>query len=108
MAGKDIIVASQRELKRLHIVQKVFEGSLKRTEAAEILSLSIRQMGRIAGRVRQEGPQGVVHRSRGKESNRKLPQKRSKIKCWRCIGSTTKDLDRRWPRRSSFRETASA
>ena len=74
MAGKDIIVASQRELKRLHIVQKVFEGSLKQTEAAEILSLSIRQMGRIAGRVRQEGPQGVVHRSRGKESNRKLPQ----------------------------------
>jgi hypothetical protein len=40
MAGKDIIVASQRELKRLHIVQKVFEGSLKQTEAAEILSLS--------------------------------------------------------------------
>jgi transposase len=74
MAGKDIIVANQRELKRLHIVQKVFEGSLKQTEAAEILSLSIRQTGRIVGRIREEGPQGVVHQSRGRESNRKHPQ----------------------------------
>ncbi len=46
MAEKDIIMASQGELKRLHIVQKVFEGSLKQTEEVETLSLSIRQMGR--------------------------------------------------------------
>jgi len=74
MAGKDIIMASQRELKRLHIAQKVIEGALKQTGAAEMLSLSIRQTGRIVARVREEGPQGVVHRSRGQESNRKLPQ----------------------------------
>jgi transposase len=74
MAGKDIIMASQRELKRLHIVQKAIEGSLKQTEAAEILSLSIRQTARIIIRVKEEGSQGVVHRSRGRESNRKLPQ----------------------------------
>jgi transposase len=74
MAGKDIIMASQRELKRLHIMQKVIEGSLRQTEAAEILSLSIRQTGRLVGRIREEGPQGVVHRTRGRESNRKLPE----------------------------------
>lgn len=45
MAGKDIIT-SQRELKRLHIVQKVLEDTLKQTVAAEMLSLSIRQTGR--------------------------------------------------------------
>jgi transposase len=73
MAGKDIIMASQRELKRLHVVQKVIEGALKRTEAAEMLSLSVRQTGRIIIRVKEEGPQGIVHRSRGRESNRKLP-----------------------------------
>lgn len=74
MAGKDIIMASQRELKRLHVVQKVIEGRLKRTEAADMLSLSIRQVGRIIIRVKEEGARGVVHRSRGQESNRKLPQ----------------------------------
>jgi transposase len=73
MAGKDIIMASQRELKRLHIVQKVIEGRLKRTEAAEILSLSIRQTGRVIIRIKEEGAQGIVHRSRGRGSNRKLP-----------------------------------
>ena len=75
MAGKDIIMATQRELKRLHIVQKAIEGSLKQAEVAEMLSLSIRQTGRIVNRVKGEGPQGVVHRSRGRESNRKLPEK---------------------------------
>jgi transposase len=75
MARKDIIMASQRELKRLHVVQKVIEGALKQTEAAEMLALSIRQTGRITHRVKDEGAQGVVHRSRGRESNRKLPQK---------------------------------
>lgn len=74
MAGKDIIMASQRELKRLHVVQKVIEGALKQTEAAAMLSLSIRQTGRIVSRVKEEGHRGVVHRSRGRESNRKLPQ----------------------------------
>jgi len=74
MAGKDIIMASQRELKRLHVVQKVIEGAIKQTEAAEMLCLSIRQTGRIVVRVKEEGAQGVVHRSRGQESNRKLPQ----------------------------------
>jgi transposase len=74
MAGKDIIMASQRELKRLHVIQKAIEGSLRQTEASEMLSLSIRQTGRIIIRVKEEGAQGVVHRSRGRESNRKLPQ----------------------------------
>jgi len=74
MAGKDIIMASQEELKRLHIVQKVIGGTLKQAEAAEMLSLSIRQTGRIVIRVKEGGPQGVVHRSRGRESNRKIPQ----------------------------------
>ena len=74
MAGKDIMMASQRELKRLHIVQKVIEGTLKQTEAAEILSLSVRQTGRIVIRIKEEGPRGIVHRSRGRESNRKLSQ----------------------------------
>jgi transposase len=55
-------------------VQEVIEGTLRRTEAAEMLSLSIRQTGRIVGRVREEGPQGAVHQSRGRESNRKYPE----------------------------------
>ena len=80
MAEKDIIMASHRELKRLHIVQKVIEGTVKQVEAGELLWLSDRQIRRILKRVREEGAGGVVHRLRGKPSNRQMPKKiKSKV-----------------------------
>lgn len=75
MAGKDIIIVRQKELKRLHVIKKIEEGVLTQGEAASIVSLSERQMRRIVKRIREEGDRGIVHRSRGRESNRKLPQK---------------------------------
>ena len=39
MAEEDMIMARQRELKRLHVIEKVLEGIIKQVEAAEILSL---------------------------------------------------------------------
>ena len=75
MAGEDIIMARQRELKRLHVIRKVLERVIKQVEAAEILSLSARQIGRIVKRIRVEGDKGIVHRSRGKPSNRQIPRK---------------------------------
>jgi transposase len=74
MAGQDIIMATARELRRLHIVRKVIEGSLSQVEAAELLSMSARQIRRLVKRVDQEGDQGILHRSRGKESNRAYAQ----------------------------------
>ena len=73
MAGKDIIMATQEELRRLHVVQKTLEGGLKQVLAAEILSLSDRQVRRVVRRVKAEGKRGVVHRGRGKPRNRRLP-----------------------------------
>jgi len=37
VAGKDIIMLSRRELKRVHIIQKVLDGELKQVEAGDIL-----------------------------------------------------------------------
>ena len=80
MAGKDIIMVTQEELKKLHIIRKAIEGKIKQIEAAEILSLSDRQIRRLTVRVRHEGDSGIAHKSRGKESNQRLPEKiREKI-----------------------------
>src|SRR3970040_1573230 len=80
MAGKDIIMLTQEELKKLHIIRKAIDGRIKQIEVAEILSLSDRQIRRLTARVRQEGDIGIAHKSRGKESNRRLPEKiREKI-----------------------------
>lgn len=75
MAGKDIIVMRQKELKRLHVIHKVMEGELTQVEAAEILSFSDRQINRIVKRIGEEGDSGIQHRSRGRESSRRLPKK---------------------------------
>jgi hypothetical protein len=71
MAGEDIIMLSQKDLKRLHVIEKVREGTVKQVSAAQTLSLSTRQIRRIVSRISKEGSQGVVHRSRGKPSNRR-------------------------------------
>ena len=68
-------MARQGELKRLHVIEKVLEGIVKQVEAAEILSLSGRQIRRIVKRIRSEGSRGIIHRSRGRPSNRRISHK---------------------------------
>ena len=75
MARKDVIMATQEELKRLHIIRKALDQLIQQKEAAEILGLSTRQVRRIAERIKEEGDSGVIHQSRGKTSNRSLPFK---------------------------------
>jgi transposase len=75
MAERDIITMSQKELKRLHVVHKVVEGALTQRQAAELVSLSERQIRRIVRRMGEEGEKGIQHRSRGKEPNNKLSGK---------------------------------
>jgi transposase len=73
MAGEGILMVRQKELKRLHVIQKVLERGIKEVEAAEILGLSSRQIRRIVKRVRIEGDKGVIHKSRGQPSKRRIP-----------------------------------
>lgn len=72
MAGEDIIMARPKELRYLHVIRKVLDKELKQREASEILSLSSRQIRRIVKRVRVEGDKGVIHKSRGRVSNRRI------------------------------------
>jgi len=75
MAGENMIIISQKELRRLHVIQEVLEGIIRQAEAAKILSLSRRQIRRIVKRVRSQGSRGIIHRSRGRPSNRRVSPK---------------------------------
>lgn len=75
MAEKDIIMVRQKELKRLHVIHKVIEGTLTQKEASGLISLSERQIRRIVTRIKEEGDVGIIHKSRGKPSKRKLSHK---------------------------------
>lgn len=75
MAGKDIISMTQGELKRLHIVRKALDKSITQAEAADIIDVCLRQAQRIVRTVRAEGDEGIIHKSRGRTSNRALPDR---------------------------------
>ena len=75
MAEGDVIKMDQRDRKRLRVIYKVLEKELKQVRAADLLGLSTRQIKRIVKRVREEGDSGIVHKSRGKPSNKAIPKK---------------------------------
>ena len=74
MGKEEVISMSAKEAKRLYVIQQVLERKLKQSHAAELLKLSVRQMRRLSHRVREEGPKGIIHRLRGRHSNRRHPE----------------------------------
>ena len=75
MDRKDKIIMSVKELKRYVVIQQVLEGKMIQVEASEVLELSDRQIRRMVKRVGNEGGHGLVHRSRGRVSNRAIDGK---------------------------------
>ena len=66
---------SEEEVRRAGVLKRVKSGELTQVEAADILSVSYRQLKRIYVRYRESGAKGLVHRSAGKPSNRARPSK---------------------------------
>lgn len=79
------IALSARE--RLKILHDIEQGHLRQVEAARRLRLSGRQVQRLLTRVRAEGDRGVVHRLRGKPSNRKIPNAIEQRVCGNCAAN---------------------
>ena len=65
---------SAKERGRLVVMARVREGKMKLTEASKVLNLGYRQTRRVYGRYVREGDKGLIHRSRGRPSNRAKPE----------------------------------
>lgn len=65
-----IISITMKELSRYEILQKLIKKEINGTEAAKSLCLSLRHIRRLKKRA-GKGAQGIVHKNRGKPSNRK-------------------------------------
>jgi transposase len=65
-----ILTMSQNEVDRLHLVKKIESKELRIEQGAELIGLSIRQTYRLLKKLREEGSKGIVHKLRGKVSNR--------------------------------------
>lgn len=66
---------SSKERRRMALMVRVGEKALTLRMASTMLRVSYRQAKRIWRRYRKEGDQGLVHRGRGRPSNRARPTK---------------------------------
>jgi transposase len=69
-----ILTMSQKEIDRLQIIKKIEAKELKVEEGAELIGISERQTYRVLKKVREEGSKGIIHKLRGKKSNRGYPE----------------------------------
>jgi transposase len=72
MVGEDRVMMSGKDLRRVHVIRQVVDKTLTQMEAARLLGLTDRQIRRLIRQVEQAGDQGLVHRGRGKPSNRRI------------------------------------
>lgn len=82
---------SSKERDRLKVMGSLSEGRLTQVAAGRLLGLSERQVRRVLGRYRRQGDAALVHRSRGRRSNRKTPQ-RVRRKALACIRRDYRDF----------------
>lgn len=69
------MLLTMKDKQRIEVIMAVLDGRIVVEEAERILKRSVRQIYRIVKRVREEGVTGVIHKSRGRESLQKLPEK---------------------------------
>lgn len=68
------LTMSAKERDRLAAIRAVDAGQITQQQAAEQLGISVRHVGRSLIRYRAEGDAGLIHRSRGRPSNRRYSE----------------------------------
>jgi len=82
---------TQKELPRYEVIKRLIQKEINGTEASKQLSLSTRQTRRLKANVEKYGVKGIVHRNRGRESNRKISEEKvNEIK--KIIGENYRDF----------------
>jgi hypothetical protein len=68
------LVMSRKERERLSVFGRLKDKQITRKQAGEVLGMSLRQVHRQYCRYLSDGDRGLVHRSRGKTSSRRIDE----------------------------------
>lgn len=71
----EYLTMTTKELNRHSIIKKLLDKEINGTSAAQLLGLSVRQVRRLKGKVKQFGAKAIIHAGRGRPGNRSLPEK---------------------------------
>lgn len=69
------VTVSPEIVRRYDIINQLLRGAINGTQASELLGLTVRQVRRLKGNVKQYGISTLLHGNRGRTSNRRLPKK---------------------------------
>ncbi|AEE95359.1 ISNCY family transposase [Mahella australiensis] len=58
---------TESEMQKLVVINKVIDGTLTASEAAQVLDLSVRQIFRLKKGVKEQGASFVIHKNRGRK-----------------------------------------
>ena len=86
----ETISMSRGERRRLEAFARVRRGEITLVKASELLGLSYRQAKRSFARYREEGDVGLVHRLRGRPSNRQVDARRKRRVLWSVEAESSK------------------
>lgn len=75
---KGVISMSNKEADRVGVIQRLVNREIRQRHAAGILGISTRQVKRLVREYRRHGTAGLVHKRRGKVSNRAIPEEEKK------------------------------
>ena len=67
---------TKKDLKKYTVIQDCIDGVYTVPQAAKLLGLSDRQVQRLKKEVKQNGPQGVIHKNRGKRPNNAIEEEK--------------------------------
>ena len=68
------MLLTMKEVNRLRVLQGYMDGKMFIEETARILKRSLRSVYRMLAKVREKGPEGVLHGNRNKLSPRRVPE----------------------------------
>ena len=74
MNQQELLQMSQRERDRLQVLHEANERHITQKEAAAQMGVTERWVRKLLARMRKEGDRAVIHRLRGRRSNRKIPE----------------------------------
>ena len=69
---------TKKDLKKYTVIQDCIDGVYTVPQAAKLLGLSDRQIQRLKKEVKLNGPQGVIHKNRGKRPNNAIEEDKIK------------------------------
>jgi len=74
MAQK-LICMTKQELSKYEIIMDLITGKINGTDASKQIGVSVRHVKRLKSNVKEYGARGLIHKNRGRESNRRLDAK---------------------------------